>query len=74
MTYNVLRYDTSLNTTANPNKSTNDRYDEAYNTVLFYNPDVVGFQEYCVNYHANMRPELEKNGYTFTVENIFGKD
>ncbi len=59
MTYNVERVDATLD------NNTSDRYDEAYNSVLFYNPDVVGFQEFCVNYQNNCRPYLEAKGYTF---------
>jgi endonuclease/exonuclease/phosphatase family metal-dependent hydrolase len=59
MSYNVERVDSTLD------GNTSDRYDEALGNVLFYNPDVVGFQEFCVNYTANLKPSLENNGYTF---------
>lgn len=42
----------------------NYRYDKMVNAVKFYNPDVVGFQEYCVDYTANATPKLVEAGYT----------
>lgn len=54
MSFNVLR--------ANQNSVV--RYDYALNTILYYSPDVVGFQEYCAGYTTNLTPKLEQNGYT----------
>ena len=42
----------------------NNRYDKMVNAVKFYNPDVVGFQEYCTEYVANANPKLVAAGYT----------
>lgn len=36
----------------------------ALNSILFYSPDVVGFQEYCTQYTANLTPMLKNAGYT----------
>ncbi len=43
------------------------RYDGAVNAVKFYNPDVVGFQEFCVDYTANVAPKLVEAGYTMVT-------
>ena len=54
MTFNVLRAE--LNT--------DDRYAQTLDSILYYSPDVVGFQEYCIEYTENFTPMLENNGYT----------
>lgn len=54
MTFNVLRAE--LNT--------DDRYAQTLDSILYYSPDVVGFQEYCIEYTKNFTPMLENNGYT----------
>lgn len=40
------------------------RYQTMVNAVTFYNPDVVGFQEYCVDYDTNATPLLTAAGYS----------
>lgn len=60
MTFNIERYELNMV----------KRYTEALNSVLYYSPDVVGFQEYCANYTANLTPMLEANGYTVIGQDV----
>lgn len=54
MTFNVLR----------ANQRTTLNYDAALKSVLDYDADVVGFQEYCAAFTANLTKKLNDNGYT----------
>lgn len=54
MTFNVLR----------ANQRTTLNYDAALKSVLDYDADVVGFQEYCAAFTANLTKKLNENGYT----------
>ena len=60
MTYNVLR-ELGRDGVGGVNGG---RYNNAINVIKYYNPDVVGFQEYCPAYTENLTPMLVENGYT----------
>lgn len=53
MTYNIERVE--LNS--------KDRSDLHLNNILFYNPDVVGFQEFCTDLKKTLGVKLKNNGY-----------
>ena len=54
MSFNVLRAELNQD----------DRFENVLNSILYYTPDVVGFQEYCNEFTATHTPMLEENGYT----------
>ncbi len=60
MTYNIER--TEL--------GGDGRQEYALNCIQFYNPDVVGFQEYCTDYTAKLTPKLKENGYSMVAEEV----
>ncbi len=55
MTCNVLRYELYQDLT---------RITNFVNTFKYYQPDVIGFQEYCATFTANLTPKLQSLGYT----------
>lgn len=61
MSFNVWRYqfESSVSGIKDPS-----RLENAKNTVLYYDPDVLGLQEYCTEWTANFTPWLQNNGYT----------
>ncbi len=63
MSFNVLR----------TNQNSVVRFDYALDSILYYSPDVIGFQEYCAGYTTNLTPKLEQNGYT-VIGNAAGAD
>ena len=63
MSFNVWRINwEGFSGGVDPNKST--RLEAAKNTMLYYAPDVVGFQEYCQGWTQEYTTWLTANGYT----------
>ncbi len=60
MTYNIARVETAGE----------GRYENTLNTIGYYNPDVIGFQEFCENYTADFAPMLQAQGYSFVAGEV----
>ncbi len=65
MTCNVLRYELYQNL---------ERIADFVKTFKYYSPDVVGFQEYCATFTAQLTPKLQDLGYTVLGNEMRGGD
>ncbi|MBE6550140.1 MAG: hypothetical protein E7670_06920 [Ruminococcaceae bacterium] len=61
MSYNLERIELNADTTDSNGVS---RTTKLMNNMLFYNPDVVGFQEFCEDLKGKLRTKFTNNGYT----------
>lgn len=61
MSYNLERIELNADTTDSNGVS---RTTKLMNNMLFYNPDVIGFQEFCVDLKGKLRTKFTNNGYT----------
>ncbi len=61
MSFNVWRYEYAGSPTGMKDAA---RVENAKNTVLYYDPDVLGLQEYCPEWTEKFTPWLQNNGYT----------
>lgn len=61
MSFNVWRYQYEGNPVGMKDAA---RLANAKNTVLYYDPDVLGLQEYCIEWTDKFTPWLQNNGYT----------
>ncbi len=64
MTFNVLRADQRKNSNGEVIDYKTIDFNKSLQSITDYDPDVVGFQEYCAAFTGNLTKKLNDNGYT----------